>query len=204
MIFKVWQSQRFSVDRKPHGLLLKAALMVIAFHLAASSQALDLDHTLFDKAGHQYGLSPALLYAVALVESARDRGRGAVSPWPWALRGPQESYYAVSRQDALTALQRYRRQYGQAIDVGLMQINLRWHGKRVASPSQLLDPEQNLMLGAQLLAQAIRSSPQDFTLGIGRYHHWTDPSRARRYGQRVLTVLKEVHRFPDQREGDAP
>ncbi len=177
-------------------LALKVALTAIVLEVSVSAWGFNLDETLFAKAGKRYSLPPALLYSVALVESATGRNTGLVSPWPWTLRGPRTSYYAPSKQSAVAALQQYRQQYGDAIDVGLMQINLHWHRKRLASVNQLLDPEINIMLGAQLLSESLHSSPRDVVLGIGRYHHWADETRARRYGQRVLAVFHEINKLP--------
>jgi soluble lytic murein transglycosylase-like protein len=82
-------------------------------------------------------------------------------------------------------------QYGEAIDVGIMQINLHWHGHRVNDPAELLDPETNLLVGASVLATAIRSAPDDLALGIGRYHSWQE-KRARDYGKRVLAIVHNL------------
>ena len=77
------------------------------------------------------------------------------------------------------------------LDIGLMQINLHWHGHRVSSAAELLDPITNLTVGSSILAEAIKSSPNDLELGIGRYHSWNE-ERARWYGQRVLSIYRNI------------
>lgn len=180
--------------------LLKIIALAMLLKASSNAWSFTLYGTWFAKAEQRYGVPAALLYSVALVESAKEQRSGWVSPWPWTLRGPQAPYYAPSKKDALAALLRYEQRYGQAIDVGLMQINLRWHHHRVTSASDLLEPETNIMLGAQLLAIAMRSSPQDIVLGIGRYHHWADEAKARRYGQRVLAVFNEINKLSVKQE----
>jgi hypothetical protein len=84
------------------------------------------------------------------------------------------------------------RHHPRAIDVGLMQINLHWHGDQVADPVQLLDACTNLEIAAEILVEAIRSVPGDLELGIGGYHHWKDPAIARAYGRRVLRMVRAM------------
>ena len=57
--------------------------------------------------------------------------------------------------------------------------------------SELLDPITNLTVGSSILAEAIKSSPNDLELGIGRYHSWNE-ERARWYGQRVLSIYRNI------------
>ena len=88
--------------------------------------------------------------------------------------------------DLRDLLTRYRN-----IDVGLMQVNLQWHGHR-ATPDALLDAGTNLDVAAAILAAAIASAPGDPELGIGRYHHWRNETVARAYGRRVLAVVQAL------------
>ncbi len=73
-----------------------------------------------------------------------------------------------------------------------MQINLHWNGHRVTSYEDLLDQEQNITTGAEVLSEAIESSPVDLELGIGRYHNWDDELRARNYGSRILAIWRNL------------
>ncbi|BBV43541.1 hypothetical protein STW0522CIT26_P11740 (plasmid) [Citrobacter portucalensis] len=48
------------------------------------------------------------------------------------------------------------------------------------------------MVGAEVLSEAIQSSPNDLELGVGRYHAWEDEIRARNYGSRVLAIYRNL------------
>lgn len=157
-----------------------------------SVHAFDLSGTVFEKAGNKHGVDPVLLYSVALAESASGRGQGLISPWPWALRTQNVPFYAKTAAQAKAKLRELQEQHGKLIDVGIMQVNIKWHGHRVASPYDLLDAETNVMVGAAVLAEAIRSVPNDLELGIGRYHVWQDEYRARNYGSRVLAIYQNL------------
>ena len=81
-----------------------------------------------------------------------------------------------------------------AVDVGLMQVNLRWHGHRIASPEELLEPERNLEIAAGILSEALATAPGDLELGIGRYHS-PNEARARDYGRTVLTIWQGLQQL---------
>ena len=154
--------------------------------------AFDLTGTAWAEAAAPHRLDPALLYAIALMESGRPRD-GGVAPWPWTLWLPgQGGVFLPSRDQALDALQE---NIGTPVDVGLMQVNLRWHGHRVGRPEELLEPRRNLEIAADILAEALATAPGDLELGIGRYHSPTE-ARARSYGRTVLTIWQGLRRLP--------
>lgn len=145
-----------------------------------------------EKAAQSVGIEPVMLYAVALAESASHRGLNMTSPWPYVIRNGSNATYAKSKTEAEQLLnQALQESEKHQLDIGLMQINLYWHGHRVNSASELLDPITNLTVGSSILAEAIKSSPNDLELGIGRYHSWNE-ARARWYGQRVLSIYRNI------------
>ena len=115
-----------------------------------------------------------------------------MTPCPWALNKAGQSIIPTSQQDAHAILYKSIAQGSRHIDIGLMQINLHWHGHRVEKPEHLLDPVTNLKIGAGILAEAIQSVPNDLVLGIGRYHSWQNIQAAIVYGQRVLAVADNI------------
>lgn len=172
--------------------LVAVGLCLQALLYAATSSAIELRGTIWDRIAERYRLDPYLLYSVALAESAVPRGGATTSPWPWVIRSPAGAIYVNSRYEAERRLKREIVKWDAAnIDVGLMQISSGWHRDRVREISELLDPETNLRIAAEILSEALRSAPDDMVLGIGRYHSW-DPSRARWYGQRVLSIYRNL------------
>ena len=154
--------------------------------------AFDLTGTAWAEAAAPHRLDPALLYAIALMESGRPRD-GGLAPWPWTLWLPgRGGVFLASRDQALDTLQANS---GMPVDIGLMQVNLRWHGHRVGRPEELLEPRRNLEIAADILAEALATAPGDLELGIGRYHSPTE-ARARSYGRTVLTIWQGLRRLP--------
>jgi hypothetical protein len=151
-----------------------------------------LHTTLWWQIAEQHQLDPYILYAVALVESAKGNLSNQVTPWPWAINKSGKSIIPGSQQEARAILNKTLAEGSRNIDVGLMQINFYWHGHRVRKPEQLLNPVTNLQIGALVLAEAIQSAPHDLVLGIGRYHSWQNTEAAVSYGRRVLAVANQI------------
>jgi len=173
-------------------LIFGLVLSLCATTRTQASSGLNLHGTPISEAARRHGVDPLLVYAVALVESAKAQNKSQVRPWPWALSSPDGGVYAASKQEATSALERLSKMHGKNVDVGLMQVNLRWHGHKVKNATDLLDMQTNLDVACAILSEAISSAPGDLSLGIGRYHHWKDEQRARDYGQRVIGIWQKL------------
>ncbi len=151
-----------------------------------------LINTVWGQVAARHQLDPYILYAVALIESRNDHQKNQVTPWPWALNHAGKAIISSNKQDAITQLKKLLKDGDRNVDIGMMQVNLRWHGHRVDKPEQLLDPTTNLEIGAGLLAKAIQSAPDNPALGIGRYYHWKNIPAAIEYGKKVITVAELI------------
>lgn len=173
-------------------LFLSSLLLSTMLMTSAPVVAFDLSNTPYHVVGTEKGLDPLLLYSVSLAESAFGSSeKGQIGPHAWTIRGNQ-AHYAASKEEAERTLRQYLDSGFNGVDVGLMQINVKWNGSRVSSPYELLDPMTNVRVAADVLNEAIASSPDDLILGIGRYHHWTEEARARNYGERVLAIYQNL------------
>lgn len=174
------------------GKITGSAALILSL---SSAHAFDLSNTLFEKYGEKLGLDPKLIYSVALAESARANSSKLLSPHPWTLRS-DKPFYSSTKEEAERTLTNLLKQT-KSVDVGLMQVNFRWHGEKVSSPKDLLDPATNMRIGATYLAEMIRNTPHDLELAIGKYHVGPtitseNSSRAKNYGQRVLAIYKNI------------
>jgi Transglycosylase SLT domain len=149
--------------------------------------SLDLKGTIWDRVGNRYRLDPYLLYAVALTESARVTN-GFAEPWPLAIQHQGKAFYPDDHESARQELKRRLMTGDPSIDVGIMQVNLRWHGHRVSHPEALLDRDTNIDLGARIIREGIQSVPGNPVFGIGRYHAWQNRRVAEVYGRKVIRL----------------
>ncbi len=140
----------------------------------------------------KHDVPQSVLYAVALTESGRrvaqvDRYR----PWPWTLNVAGRGYFFDSRQEALQALMEHLKDGKRSVDIGLMQVNWRYHRERLGTPWQALDPYHNLRVGAEIL-QNCYITRQDWWASVGCYHAPKNPQRADRYRRRVVSRWRQV------------
>lgn len=165
---------------------LLAATVVSCLATASNSAAFSLEGTAWQL--HSQGVDPNLLYAIALAESQREID-GLVRPWPWSLNVQGKGRYFETREEAEAFLSETLATGIRNVDIGPMQINYSWHGHRVLNPADLFDIQTSVRVGADILSEALASSPDDKELGVGRYHNWGDENRARKYGRKVLNYL---------------
>lgn len=134
-----------------------------------------------------------ILYAVAMTESGKRFG-DEQRPWPWALNVDGRSVFCQSEQEAvLTVSEAIQKK--QSVDIGLMQINWRWHKHRFSSIDDALTPMKNLQVGAAILQEQFKYT-NDWWEAVGRYH---DPGQdtdslenAERYRTRVRQQWQDM------------
>ncbi len=126
-----------------------------------------------------------ILYAIALTESGRtiDDQHG-FRPWPWTLNLSGKASVHDTRIDAHTQLRSFLDDGSERVDVGLMQVNWRFHQSRFESSYESLDPRTNLLAGARIL-RSCWVKEQDWWRAVGCYHAPYARQRARDYRERV-------------------
>ena len=135
----------------------------------------------------QRGIPHSVLYAVALTESGkRVTATGPYRPWPWTLNVAGDGYFYATRLEAWQALRDWLEEGKRSIDIGLMQVNWRYHHERLGDPWQALDPYHNLRVGADILRECY-TSQRDWWASVGCYHAPANPARAEWYRRRVLS-----------------
>lgn len=181
-----------TILKNASAILTLAALLTATSPAHADSTPISFAGTVWERVGQEKGLDPKLLYSVALAETRRQWPDGLIRPWPWAIaeNGPKvRSHYPQSLEEAKRILQEALTRT-KNIDVGVMQVNLLYHGHRIAAPEDLLDIEKNIQVGADILREAMASS-KNKEVGVGRYHSWK-PDISPLYGKRVLYLVNAL------------
>ena len=142
----------------------------------------------------EHGIPYSVLYAVALTESGKQAGvQEATRPWPWTLNIAGRGYYFESRLEAWQELTAKLRKGQRSIDIGLMQVNWRYHQQRLGTPWQALDPYHNLRVGASILQDCFKTR-LDWWASVGCYHAPANAVRADRYRRRVVSRWQQIVR----------
>lgn len=142
------------------------------------------------KAEIRYGLPPYLLHAIALTES----GRGG-RPTPTAMNIQGRAYFATGTRDMEAVVARFG--VRSSIDVGCMQVNLKYHAGRFRDWRSLLIPEYNAEYAALYLTE-LRKRYGTWNGAVGAYHNKT-PWRAANYA--CLVSRKWSQMFGSSRPG---
>ncbi|MBZ9559053.1 MULTISPECIES: lytic transglycosylase domain-containing protein [unclassified Modicisalibacter] len=152
-------------------------------------------------AAEHNGIPPAMLYAVASTESKVSLGNG-IRPWPWTLNVAGKALRFGDRASACRAL-RNALEHTRIVDVGIAQLNVRWHpqlfgvGGRFGDPCAGLDPYANLDEAAALIRRHFEDSG-DWLIAAGRYHRPAGGRPAARYREAVRQELLRLGRSLEQ------
>ncbi|WP_374434158.1 lytic transglycosylase domain-containing protein [Tabrizicola sp.] len=119
-----------------------------------------------------HGIPADLLLAIGLQEAGLGL-QGSTTVWPWSLNVDGEGFRFDTREEAEDFLARELDAGAQSIDVGCLQVNLRWHPGAFPSPAAGFDPERNADYAARFL-RGLHDETGDWLEAAGRYHSATD------------------------------
>lgn len=136
------------------------------------------------RAANENSVPVAILYAVALTETGQ---RGSLHAYAMNIEG-RPSFNAT----LIEALQRFetaRASGAQLIDIGCMQVNHHYHGKRFRSVGEMFDPRRNVDYAARFL-RGLRASQGSWTAAVARYH--AGPNNAPAQRSYVCAVIRNM------------
>lgn len=160
---------------------MRQAAFLLTFLLALSFNAGEVRADIFDAPCQRFNVPKSLLIAIARTESSLQ---------PWVVNVAGKDYHPGTKEQAL-AIIRAAQARGLSHDVGIMQINNWWLKKLRISPETALEPQNNVVLGAWILAQEIQCHGYNWK-AVGAYHS-PNPERQRIY---VHAVAKRYRKAP--------
>ncbi len=116
-----------------------------------------------------------LLLGIGLQEAGTRRD-GALTVWPWSVNAAGEGRLFESREAAMRWVWDQQEAGIRSIDVGCMQVNLRWHPEAFQSLADGFDPVQNADYAARFL-RSLYDQTGDWELAAGSYHSFTPEHR---------------------------
>lgn len=140
------------------------------------------------KAEEKYQIQKHLLTSISNVETGRWNKRlQQKAAWPWTVNVKGKGYFYKTKAEAVVAVKNWQKRGYKSIDVGCMQVNLRFHGKKFASLEEAFDPEKNVDVAARFLKKR-HQSRGDWMKAATDYHS-KRPSKARAYKKKLLAAL---------------
>ncbi len=170
-----------NLSRRQTLVMLGTALAIPVPTLYADTSHQPEIPNVYKLVAERHAIPTTILYAVALTESGKSY-QSTLLPWPWTLNIDGQGYYYESYHTAKIALAEALEK-SQSVDIGLMQINWRWHQDKLQNISAALNPLQNLNQGARILHQSYQKSG-DWWEAVGHYHSPAQTVKARRNAER--------------------
>jgi tetratricopeptide (TPR) repeat protein len=126
-----------------------------------------------------------LLTAISLVESGRPAGpNNQLTAWPWTINVNGQGKFFDSKEEAIAETRKLLDEGQRSIDVGCMQINLRYHPNAFKTMEDAFDPALNVAYGAQFL-KSLHALQGSWAKAVERYHSSDDGRRAE-YREKVI------------------
>lgn len=120
-----------------------------------------------------------LLMAIAITESGLDG-----TPNPFAMNIAGRSYHASGTREMASIIASNQKRGITSIDVGCMQINLKYHAENFRSYTELLDSATNVEYGASYLIK-LAAEQGSWREGVMDYHNKRNSARRAWYGCKV-------------------
>ena len=125
-----------------------------------------------------------LLLGIGLQESGMMH-EGELTIWPWTANADGDGRYFNNPATAASWVRARQSDGIDSIDLGCMQVNLRWHPDAFVSLEHGFDPARNVDYAARLLV-SLYEQTGDWVEAAGRYHSATPE-----YQQAYLGRLKQ-------------
>ncbi len=127
------------------------------------------------EAQEQYGIPDNILLGIGLQEAGRTKD-GTLTVWPWSVNAEGEGRYFANASEAEAWVRQKLAAGIRSIDVGCMQINLRWHPDAFPTLQAGFDPAANADYAARFLVE-LKNRTGSWALAAGSYHSLTPEKR---------------------------
>lgn len=138
-----------------------------------------------EKASADYGVNLNLLQTISAVESGQwNEMHNVYVAWPWTVNAKGKGYYFKTREEAVAAAKKFIAQGITSIDVGCMQVNMKYHGQEFSSIEEALDPQKNVSYSAKFLRSLYKRNGNNWKVAAKKYHS-NNPEEGKLYTQRL-------------------
>jgi soluble lytic murein transglycosylase-like protein len=125
-----------------------------------------------EKASADYGVNLNLLQTISAVESGRwSKMHNVYMAWPWTVNAKGKGYYFETKEEAVAAAKKFIAEGVTSIDVGCMQVNMKYHGQAFSSIDEAMDPENNVKYSAKFLRSLYAGNGKSWKAAAKKYHY---------------------------------
>jgi len=141
----------------------------------------------------KYNIPAYLLQAIALVESGIYHPTNKYSvTWPWTINIGGKAYYFENKGEAIKFVRIKRQEKVESIDIGCMQVNLKYHAHAFPNIETGFEPFRNIEYGAKFLRENY-----DIHRSWGKavaYYHSANSERGEKYARQVFQAWKKINK----------
>lgn len=171
-VYTVIISKYYQFTKQIKVLILVISLSLCGNNVFAADGQIE---QLIKNTEQQYSIPSGLLVAIAKIESGMNA---------YALNINGKSVLASNSREASSLIASARKVGISNIDVGIMQLNYRWHASGFASIQEMLNPQRNIEYAASFL---LRLKKQHGTWHKAlRYYHSAKPEHHKKYSRKVV------------------
>ncbi|MCD8552101.1 MAG: transglycosylase SLT domain-containing protein [Shewanella xiamenensis] len=176
--------------------MFKRLITALVLSLSFNSEAAATIPSGFVRIGASCGVPPVALYAVALTETETGLRNGDSSVWPHSINWNGRSYHFKNRKDTYIFAQNLIAQGHTLFDVGIMQVNWRWHKDRVSSLWELTDTETNIRTACEIMGEGYQAR-RNWVSAAGYYHAPNNATNANKYMKKFNAKLNRLLKQQD-------
>lgn len=134
-----------------------------------------------------------LLTAISLAETGRwHKDTKEIIAWPWTVTSNGKGQHFDSKEEALAEVEILLTEGFRNIDVGCMQINLKYHENAFKNLSLALDPKTNTEYAVTFLKK-LYDRKKNWMHAVGAYHS-TTPDKNLKYRAKLIRLWNKVRR----------
>ena len=173
-------------------ILTLFALSSSAFANLKLSKNMDLCKSATHMNENRYNIPRNLLRAISLTESGRwIKEEKANIAWPWTVASGKAGEFFQTKQEAIQHVRNLQAKGVKNIDVGCMQINLRYHPTAFKNLNDAFDPVKNTAYAGDFLSRLFKET-RSWTAAAGRYHS-SEPTKNMYYREKVIAYWNHAN-----------
>ena len=139
----------------------------------------------------KYGIKTHLLQTISSVETGRwDYNKEKFISWPWTINVNGKGQHFNTKEEAVAEVKRLQAGGTKNIDVGCMQISLKYHSDAFNSLEDAFEPEINVEYSAKFLKK-LYNRRQDWQKAAMDYHSKI-PSKGQKYRKKLVERYDEM------------